>query len=117
MDSPTNLTTMMIEMSYRIEDLENDSSWIRSIGEKLNKIHFRNGHWHAECDPNTGFCEVHYDKHDPYESPVSLLKHMVQSPLGALVLGAAGVGIFFLGDEVLNDGKIRKKSKKFFSMF
>ena len=100
-------------MSYRIEDFQNDPSWKPSLGEKLGMMHFRNGHLHAECDQNTGICSIHHDEHDPHESPISLVKHMLQSPLGALVLGAVGAGAFFLGDEVFNDGKIRKKAKKF----
>ena len=100
-------------MSYRIKDLQNDPSWKQSVGEKLGMIHYRKGHYHAECNPNTGICEIHYDEHDPYESPISLIKHMIQSPLGALALGVAGAGAFFVADEVFNDGKIRKKAKKF----
>lgn len=97
-------------MAHRIEDFQNDPSWKLSIGEKLRMIHFRNGHYHAECDQNTGICKIHYDEHDPYESPISLVKHMLQSPLGALVLGTSAL---LVGDAVLNDGKIRKKATKF----
>lgn len=103
----------MDKISYRIEDFENNPAWKRSLGEKLGMVHFRNGHYHAECDPKTGFCTVHYDKDDPHESPISLVKHMTQSPLGALVLGTAA---FLLGDEILNEGKARKYLKRqFFS--
>ena len=56
-------------LSYRIEDLENDPNWKRSLGEKLGKIHFRQGHDHAVCDPITGICEVHYDEIDLMNHP------------------------------------------------
>jgi len=89
----------------RIEDFENDPTWEKSIGEKLDKIHFRNGHWHAECDPKTGFCTIHYDEHDPNESPTSLVKHLADSNSGKAVLGVAVVGIL---DQIFNGGKLRK---------
>lgn len=92
-------------MAYRIEDFQNDPSWIRSVGEKLNKIHFRNGHWHAECDPKTGMCNIHYDKDDPYESLTSLIKHMSASNLGLSILAIVGLGI---ADQALTGGQIRK---------
>ena len=79
---------------YRIEQLKNDPNWIRSIGEKLDKIHFRNGNWHAECDPATGYCSMHYDKYDPHKSPTELVRHMWDSKLGKFVLlGAAAVSV------------------------
>ena len=52
-------------MNYRIEDFQNDSSWKLSLGEKLGKIHFRNGHEHTVCDLTTSICEIHYDEIDP----------------------------------------------------
>ena len=78
-------------MSYRIEDFRNDSNWTPSLGEKLGKVHFRNGHEHAVCDPITGICEIHYDEIDPHESPESLVKHMWESNLGKGVLIAGGI--------------------------
>lgn len=92
-------------MSYRIEYFENDSSWKKSIGEKLNKIHFRKDHWHAECDPETGFCSIHYDKDDPHESPSSLVKHLAGSNSGKVVIGVAVVALL---DQLFNSGKLRK---------
>ena len=92
-------------MSYRIEDFENDPSWQKSTGEKLNKIHYRKAHWHTECDPITGFCSVHYDKDDPHESVSSLVKHLADSDSGKVVLGAAVVAIL---DQVFNGGRLRK---------
>ena len=97
-------------MSYRIEDFENDPAWTSSLGEKLGMIHFRNGHWHAECDPATGLCTIHYDEHDPHESPTSLAKHMSESKLGAGVLLVGAIAVL---DHIFNDGKLRKKAKKF----
>jgi hypothetical protein len=96
-------------MTHKIEDFQNNPSWIRSIGEKLDKIHFRNGHWHAECDPKTGICKTHYDKDDPYESITSLIKHMSASNLGLSVLLVVGIGVL---DQVLTGGQIRKSVLK-----
>ena len=92
-------------MSYRIEDFENDPSWISSVGEKLGKIHFRKGRFHAECDPKTGFCSIHEDNHDPHESVDSLLKHLSESKSGKVILGVVVVGIL---DQILTGGIIRK---------
>ena len=75
---------------YRIEQFKNDPNWVRSIGEKIDKIHFRNGNWHAECDPVTGYCSMHYDEHDPHKSLTDLAKHVWKSDLGKVaVVGAA----------------------------
>ena len=95
----------MKSMTYRIEDFENDPSWTPSFGEKLGMIHYRNGHWHAECDPNTRICTIHYDEHDPSESPTSLVKHMSQSNLGAGVLVIGAIAVL---DHIFNHGKLRK---------
>ncbi len=73
-------------LDCRIQDLQNDPSWTPSFGEKLGMIHYRQNHWHAECDPNTGICQIHYDRHDPQESLTSLIQHMVESKLGSVVL-------------------------------
>ncbi len=96
-------------MGYRIEDLENDPLWVRSIGEKLGKIHFRKGLSHAECDPKTGFCSIHYDKHNPHESITSLVKHLGDSNSGKIVLGIVVVGIL---DQIFLGGAIRKSLLK-----
>jgi len=68
----------------------NDPNWHHSFGEKIGFQHFRNGHYHAECDPMMGNCSVHYDEIDPHESLGSLIKHMWQSDLGKIVLVGAG---------------------------
>jgi hypothetical protein len=96
-------------MMYRIEDFKNDPNWKPSFGEKLGKVHFRNGNWHAECNPQTGFCDIHYDEIDPHESPESMVKHMWDSKLGKGVLITAGIAIL---DHFLNDGKLRKSMKR-----
>ena len=78
----------------KIHDLKNDPDWRPSIGEKLDKIHYRRGHWHAECDRTTGNCPTHYDEHDPYESLTELAKHVWKSNLGkAIIVG----GLVLLG--------------------
>jgi len=92
-------------MSYLIEDFQNDSNWKPSLGEKLGKIHFRNGHEHAVCDPITGICEIHYDEIDPHESSESLVKHMWESNLGKGVLITGGIAIL---DQIFNGGKLQK---------
>jgi len=97
---------------YRIEDFQNNPFWTPSFGEKLDKIHFRSGHLHAECDPQTGFCSIHYDEHDPSESPTSLVKHLAESKTGSGILIVAGLAVL---DHIFNDGKLRKKAQKFLS--
>lgn len=96
-------------MSYRITDFQNDPSWTRSIGEKLDKIHFRRGHEHAECDPQTGFCTIHYDEHDPHESFSSLFNHLLDSDSGKMLIGITVAGIL---DQILTGGSIRKSLLK-----
>ncbi len=91
-------------MSYRIEDFQNDLNWQPSFGEKLDKNHFRNGHDHAVCDPNTGICEIHYDEHDPYESLTELFNHMKESDKGKAVL-LVGAGLLL--DQILTGGQVR----------
>lgn len=88
-------------MYYHIQDFENDPDWKPSLGEALGKVHFRNGHYHAVCDPATEWCTVHYDEHDPHESVSSLLSHMWDSGLGKVVLGGIGIlglvaGLYYL---------------------
>ena len=92
-------------VNYTIKDFGNDPTWTRSIGEKLGIIHFRNGHWHAECEPPTGICKIHYDKHDPHESMTSLIKHMLDSYLGTVVLVSAGIAVL---DQIFTGGQIRR---------
>jgi len=75
----------------RINDYQNNLNWKHSLGEKLNKIHFRNGHLHAECDPITGNCSTHYDENDPYESLTELAKHVWKSDLGKVAVVGAGI--------------------------
>ena len=82
----------------RIEDYQNDPNWTPSIGEKLTKTHYRNRHWHAECDPTTGICATHYDKHDPYESPTEFVKHVWGSNTGKalIICGVVAIGLAIL---------------------
>ena len=79
---------------YDMRDFEDSPDWKPSFGEDLGKVHFRNGHYHAVCDPATSLCTVHYDEHDPHESFMSLLKHMWGSTLGKVVLlGIVAIGV------------------------
>ena len=95
-------------MYYNIKYFKNNHNWRPSLGEKLDKIHFRNGHQHAVCDPSTGVCTVHYDKIDPHESPDSLVKHMWGSNLGKAALALGVIAGIAGADHFFNDGKIRK---------
>jgi hypothetical protein len=55
--------------------------WIPSIGEDINKLHFREpppGTGHAECDPDSEYCKVHYDKVNPHQDPIGHL--LLDSP-------------------------------------
>ena len=88
-----------------MDDFERDPQWTSSLGEKIGLVHFRNGHWHAECNPKTGRCSIHYDKDDPHESITSLVKHMSASQLGLVILVTIGVGVL---DQVLTGGQLRK---------
>ncbi len=90
---------------YSLQDFQQDPSWIQSLGEKLTMIHFRNEHWHAECNTFTGECKIHYDEDDPHESVTSLVNHMANSNLGLTVLVVAGVGIL---DQIFTGGQLRK---------
>ena len=90
---------MDIKAILKTLDYTNDPNWSLSLGEDYGKIHFRNKHYHALIDPETGIDSVHYDEIDPYESPESLLKHMWQSKKGRKVIkGAITTGVaYFLG--------------------
>jgi len=90
---------------YTIDDFEKDPSWTPSFGEKLSIIHYRNGHWHAECNPKTGECSIHYDEIDPHESLGSLVNHMSGSNVGVAVLAIVVVGVL---DQIFTGGQIRK---------
>ena len=68
----------------------NNPEWRRSIGEKIDKVHFRNGHLHTECDSVTGSCSSHYDEHDPHESVTELIRHVWKSDLGKIAIVSLG---------------------------
>lgn len=69
-----------------------EKHWLPSIGEKLDKIHYREpppGTGHAELDPNTEYCEVHYDKVNPHQDP---LGHLIEdSPETLVALGTGAL--------------------------
>lgn len=55
-----------------------ENHWLPSIGEKLDKLHFREpppSTGHAECDLDSEYCEVHYDKVNPHLDPIG---HLVE---------------------------------------
>jgi len=88
-----------LEKYVKIIEFMNDPNWNLSVGEDETKIHFRNKHYHALIDPNTGNHTIHYDEIDPYESPEHLLNHMSQSKKGRKVIKGvvAGIVAYFLG--------------------
>lgn len=78
----------------RRESYANNPNWYHSLGEKLDKHHYRNGNWHAECDKHTGNCSEHYDRYDPHKSGPDLIRHMWDSNLGkAVIIGAVACGV------------------------
>jgi len=99
-------------MYNRITDFQNDPNWYPSVGEKFGMAHYRNGNFHAECDPQTGNCSTHYDEHDPNESLTSLFQHLKQSDLGKVVLVVGAVGIGLVLDQVLTGGQVRNSLLK-----
>jgi hypothetical protein len=65
--------------------------WLPSFGEKLHKIHFREpppGTRHAECDPESELCEVHFDRVNPYQD---LIGHLVEDSPQTLIGLSAGI--------------------------
>jgi len=89
---------MQNQSSIRIQRQYVESNWIPSIGEKLDKIHFREplpGTRHAECSPNDEYCDVHFDKVNPHQD---WLRHLlVDSPEIAVGLSfgtLAGITIY-----------------------
>ena len=66
--------------------------WLPSLGEKLNKIHFREpppGTGHAECDPTSEYCVIHFDKVNPHQN---LIGHFIEDSPEILVgLSAASL--------------------------
>jgi len=81
----------------KILEYLNDPNWSLSLGEDTNKIHFRNKHYHALINPQTGTDSIHYDEINPHESLESMIKHMWQSKKGKAVLtGIVVAGIAYL---------------------
>lgn len=63
--------------------------WLPSIGEKLNKVHFREpppGTGHAECDIDSELCQVHFDKVNPHQDLIGhLIEDSPQTLIGLIV--------------------------------
>ena len=91
-------------------DIENDPSWISSIGADLTKLHWRKGKLHASCKPDDETCEIHEDKHDPHTFPVGTAQHLWDWNK----IGAIGIGLITLYaiDKGFNDGKLTKKIRR-----
>lgn len=86
-----NYIIFLNRMLNKVEDFRHNHNWYQSIGEKLDMVHFRSGHLHAECNPLTGYCQTHYDEYDPHESLTSLAKHLSGNNLSKLFLVGAGI--------------------------
>jgi len=91
-------------------EIENDPSWISSIGADLTKLHWRKGKLHASCNPEDDICEIHEDKHDPNEFPVGTAQHLWDWNK----IGAIGIGLITLYaiDQGFNGGKLTKKVRR-----
>ena len=76
-------------------------AWSRSLGEKLDKIHFRKERCMQNAIQFTEVCKIHHDRTDPHESIPSLLIHMAQSNGGKIVLGVIAAAIL---DQALTGG-------------
>lgn len=70
-------------------------NWLPSVGEKLGKMHYREpppGTGHAEIDPVSGNCEVHYDKVNPHQNP---LGHLIEDSPETLVALGTGALVYY----------------------
>jgi len=72
--------------------------WLPSIGEKLDKIHYREpspGTGHAERDPNSEYYEVHYDKVNPHQDPLGhLIEDSPETLVGIVAAVLAGTVVY-----------------------
>lgn len=91
-------------------EIENDPSWVPSIGADLTKLHWRKGKFHATCNQDDDICTIHEDKHDPYQFPVGTAQHLWDWNK----IGSVGIGLLTLYaiDKTFNDGKLTKKIRK-----
>lgn len=83
-----------------------ETYWSPSIGEKLGMIHYREpppGTGHAEIDPNSDSCEVHYDKVNPHQDPLGHLKEDSPGTLAALGFGALGFVLAYDTNENISE--------------
>ena len=77
---------MLISRSYV------EKYWLPSIGEKLDRVHFREpppGTGHAECVPDGEYCEVHFDYMNPHQDPFGHL--LFDSPEILIGISAGGL--------------------------
>jgi len=75
-------------------EIENDPTWISSIGADQSKLHWRKGKFHAICDPEDDNCLIHEDKQNK--------------------VGAIGIGLLTLYalDKTFNKGALTKQVRK-----
>jgi len=75
-----------------------ESHWIPSLGEKLDKIHFREpppGTRHAECSSNEDYCDVHFDKVNPHQDALGhLIFDSPETLIGLSFGGLAGTTVY-----------------------
>ena len=66
-----------------------EKCWLPSLGERLDRNHYREpppGTCHAECDPKSEICEIHFDKVNPYQDLIGhLMRDSPQTLLGLSV--------------------------------
>lgn len=71
--------------------IERDPNWSFSLGEDINKLHWRKGKLHATCHPSDSICMIHKDSHDPHQFPIGTLKHLWDWSPPATIAGALAV--------------------------
>lgn len=75
-----------------------EKHWLPSIGEKLDKVHYREpppGTGHAECDPDSEYCKVHYDKVNPHQDPIGhLVEDSPETLVGLSIASATGIVVY-----------------------
>lgn len=75
-----------------------EKHWLQSFGEKLDKVHFREpppGTGHAECDPGSEYCKVHYDKVNPHQDPVGhLVEDSPETLVGLFTASVTGITVY-----------------------
>ncbi len=110
-------------------EIENDTSWRRSIGADPMQLHWRKGTLHATCKYDDTVCKIHEDNDDPYNFPVGTMSHLWKwNKLGTISVGVIvfcalggilGIGVFALYalDRIFNHGKLGRKVTNYWKRF